>query len=64
MDHCRKYLLEQIEILTRADVREENLDPDFIHVHARSIVQICEAIRDCAPCEPGPLDEPFLKGAR
>jgi hypothetical protein len=44
MDHYRKALREQMEILGMDQVCDEKLNLEFLRVHAVAIVQLCDEI--------------------
>ena len=42
LDHYRKMLIEQIDILESHRTKVEDMDTEFVRIHSQSIVSLCD----------------------
>ena len=42
LDHYKKMLVEQIDILESHRAKVEDMDPEFVRIHSQSIVSLCD----------------------
>ncbi len=54
LEHYRKALEEQMQILGNCRISEDELSLEFIRVHALAIVQLCDQILSVDPEDQAP----------